>query len=53
MTRRSERKASRKKIFTEKLPEYYGDRNMKKFHKNIWAEKSYSQNAKEFLHKKA
>ncbi len=52
MTRRSEKKACRNEIFTEKLSEYQGDRNMKRFHKTIWAEKSYSQNAKDFLHKK-
>ena len=53
MTRRSEQKTYRNEIFTEKLSECLGDRNMKRFHKNIWAEKSYSQNAKDFLHKKA
>jgi len=53
MTRRSEKKACRNEIFTEKLPEYWGDRNMERFHKNIPAEKGYSQNAEDFLHKKA
>ena len=46
MTRRSEKKACRNEIFAEKLASDENNRNVKKFCKNIPAEKSGRQNTK-------